>query len=192
MMMMMTLPDTATPVGLWSELELLEAEVEDVDLVDGPTGPDWVEAAPFRAHVRQLITDCGLTWRIVAVLAEVPSAALRHLLHGRQGHVVTRVHPMVAERLFSLTAANIADAARRLRPASETCTLLQRLLQRGWTAEELSRRCGLPADELINIAGGRQAGCSQLTAAVVKAAAQALWATPAPSLARPHQVRTTA
>jgi predicted transcriptional regulator len=191
-MVMMTLPDTAMPAGLWSELELLEAAVEDVDRTDGPAGPNWVEAAPFRAHVRQLITDCGLTWRIVAVLAEVPSAALRHLLHGRQGHVVTRLHPMVAERLFRLTADSVADAARRPRPVAETSTVLQRLLERGWTAEELGRRCGLPAEELSNIADGRQTGCSQLTAAVVKAAAQALWATPAPNPARPHQVRAAA
>lgn len=159
---------------------MLEAAVDDAGRPTDPVGPDWVDAAPFRAHVRQLITDCGLTWRVIAVLAEVPSAAVRHLLHGRDGRPVNRLHPLIAERLFCLTRAVVADAARRARPAEETGRLLRALADRGWSAEELSRRTGLPAADLQQIADEDRLGCPQLTAAVVKAAAQALWDIPAP------------
>jgi predicted transcriptional regulator len=161
----------------WGALELLEADFDDAC---GGAGADWVEAAPFRAHVRQLISAYGLAWRTVAVLAEIPPAVVAQLLRGRHGRPLTRIHPLVARRLFQLTGAVVDDARSRLTPARDARILLRLLADRGWDISELAARTGVPAAELQSIVDGRRSRCSQLTAATVKAAAQALHPVAAP------------
>ncbi|SDS12373.1 hypothetical protein [Microlunatus soli] len=184
-----------------AELDLLEPDFDDLDNAEHA---DWVDAAPFRAHVRQLIESHGLTWRTVAVLAEVPAPALAGLIRGRctavragrrrggprseirrQSRPVPRLHPLIAERLFHLTSEAITAAARRPAHAGLTRSLLVALTERGWPLAEISDRTGLPAAELQAVATGRRADCSQLTEATVKAAAQALWSMTPPVSARP-------
>lgn len=175
-----------------TELDLLEPDFDDVG---NEEYGEWVDAAPFRAHVRQLIATHGLTWRTIAVLAEVPAPALAGLMRGRcgssradlghqragfgpppgrHGRPVPRLHPMVAERLFHLTSEAIAAAADRPAHAGLTRSLLESLQRRGWTLAEIIGRTGLPAAEVQAVAAGRRADCSQLTEATVKAVAQAL------------------
>lgn len=174
----------ATP----DDLDLLEPDFDDVE---GSEHGSWVDAAPFRAHVRQLIETCGITWRTVAMLAEVPSAAVARLLRGRRGRPVPRLHPLIAERLFHLTGDAVAEASLRPAYAGRTRALLQRLTERGWTPAQVSERTGLPGWEVDGIAAGERVYCSRLTEATIKAAAQALWSVPAPAAGRPLAPRTT-
>lgn len=167
-----------TPPPDWDDLELLEADFADIWAGEAETA--WVEAAPFRAHVRQLIADHRLPWRTVAVLTEVPPRALQLLLHGRGRRPAARIHPMVARRLYQLTDEGVRLARTALTPAPPTRLLLAMLLRRGWTVEELAVRTRIPLSELGLIVDGRVDHCSRLTAATVKAAAQALYLRPSP------------
>jgi predicted transcriptional regulator len=155
----------------WSALELLEADFDDSAEC---CAADWVDAAPFRAHLRQLISEHGVAWRTVAVLAEVPPAVLAQLLRGRHGRPATRIHPLVAQRLFQLTGAMIVRAATESMPARNARAVLRLLTADGWPVAELAVRTGVPAAELTRILRRRGTRCSRLTAATIKAAGQAL------------------
>ena len=161
------------PTGHWDGRELLDADFDTLGDADD-YGP-WVDAAPFRAHIRHLMGETGLAWRTIAVLADVPSQSVDHLLRGRNGRSVPRLHPMIAERLFHLTRDAVADASVRQIHAGRTQTLLQYLAGRGWVIGDIARRTHVPEAQLAAIAAGGEAACSQLVAATVKAAAQALW-----------------
>lgn len=158
--------------GPIDELDLLEPDFDDLDICERQ---EWVSAAPFRAHVRHLIEEYGLAWRTIAVLAEVPTPALRDLVRGRDGRPVPRLHPLIAERLFHLTADAIEAAASRPAHAGFARSLLHVLQHRGWTITEIIERSGLPGDEVSAVAAGARIDCSQLTEATIKAVAQALW-----------------
>lgn len=166
---MMVQPST----GGWDGRELLDPDFDALGDADD-YGP-WVEAAPFRAHVRHLIGETGVAWRTLAVLADVPPQSVDHLLRGRNGRAVPRLHPLIAERLFHLTRTAVLDAAERQVHAGRTQALLDCLVERGWTISEIARRAQLEENGLTSLAAGQEPACSQLTAATVKAAAQALW-----------------
>ena len=161
--------------------ELLDPSYQD-DL-DNEGG--WVDAAPFRAHLRRLTRESGVPWRTLAMLAEVPAACIEHLVVGHTGRPLHRLHPMVAQRLFLLTLDVVRDAALLPIRPGRTGELLRRLRASGWPYEELGRRGGVPAHQLAELAAGRAKSCSQLTAATVRALAQALWDVP-PSAAQPE------
>jgi lambda repressor-like predicted transcriptional regulator len=174
--------------GGWDGRELLDADFDTLGDADD-YGP-WVDAAPFRAHVRHLMADSGVAWRTIAVLADVPSQSVDHLLRGRNGRPVPRLHPLIAERLFHLTKAAVDDSANRRIHAGRTQRLLQCLTARGWVVRDLARRARIPETELADLLAGRSPSCSQLVAATVKAAAQALWdRRPPTGLLQPYELR---
>ncbi len=168
----MTPPPLPAVAAEWDRLALLEADFDDVWAAEDDTG--WIEAAPFRAHLRHLITEYGLAWRTIAALAEVPDRCVHQLLHGRRGRPVPRVHPVVARRLYQLTGDSVQLARTTLMPAAATTVLLQVLTGRGWTVAELAARTRIPAAELQAILDAGVDRCSRLTAATVRAATQAL------------------
>lgn len=159
------------------EFDLLEPDFTDLDNTEHGA---WVDAAPFRAHVRRLIADHRLTWRTVAMLAEVPTPAIGRLVCGRGHRPVARLHPLIAERLFHLTDEAVRVAAIQTAPTTRSRELLSRLVEHGWSIPLLANRAGLPTEELVAICSGAWSSCSQLTEAVIKAVAQALWTLPGP------------
>lgn len=171
--MMVQAQTTVKATGGWDGRDLLDPDFDALGDADD-YGP-WVEAAPFRAHVRHLIGETGVAWRTLAVLADVPPQSVDHLLRGRNGRPVPRLHPLIAERLFHLTRTAVSDAAARQVHAGRTQALLQCLTERGWMIGEIARRTQLDERALTALAAGQEPACSQLMAATVKAAAQALW-----------------
>lgn len=180
------------PGPAWYELEWLDA---DGTRLGGAVGgradtdagwcsggsADWVQAAPFRAHVRHLIVGHGLAWRTVALLAGVPAAAMTALLHGRNGRPQQRIHPVLAGRLFRLTGRDILAAGMRPMPADLCRAALRDLRAAGWTMTDFSARTGLQRDQLAAVADGRCTHCSRLAGATLLAAAQALRHRPPPA-----------
>lgn len=62
----------------------------------------WVDAAPFRAWICQLVSDTGLPWRVIARAAGVHSITVRGLLQGRNGRPVRQLRQLDAERLLRI------------------------------------------------------------------------------------------
>lgn len=134
------------------------------------TGPEWVAAEPFRAHVRHLVAVSGLPWPAVAVAAGLSVTMLDHLLHGRRGRPLLRISPLVAAALFVLDPHELARAARAWVPVQRTRDTLLGLLAEGADLGGLSRFSGLPRATLAAIAAGDTPGCRQRSAWLIDAA----------------------
>lgn len=135
------------------------------------TDPDtihaWVQAAPFRAHVRHLLDTTGLPWPVVALEAGVPPALVHHLLFGRRGRRMTRIPPQSAVALLRLDAVSLLGTAARWVPAGPTAARVADLLSRGLQASTLARHCRLTESELEALR--EMPRCTRLTALLVEA-----------------------
>ena len=132
----------------------------------------WVDAAPFRRHVQDLIRDSGLDWRLIAAHADVAPRAIRALLTGRvtrHGHRhLIHVHALIGAALMTLDLDDLRTAEQRQVCAGETRRLLQTLHELDPTSQVLSKRLA-PADlELQHHSG--DLWCSAATRARVQAA----------------------
>lgn len=133
----------------------------------------WVEATPFRAWVRQLVSDTGLPWRVIARLAQVPSATVQHLLCGRGGRSVGLLRQVDAQRLYDLNLRSLAALAGE--PARcETLRLLTWSLGlRGCTPEQVAEFIDLPATTVRHLMAGGPIWCSRLHQVRAEAACEA-------------------
>ena len=134
----------------------------------------WVDAHPFRAHVRHLMAAGDLTGGVVAQLAGVSPRAVQHLLAGRGGGSVRRISPVLARRLYQVTAEEARAVHYRLVPAATAARRLRRLLAAGWRLDELASLLGVRESELGAVAEERVTTCSQVLALRVAAEAYAL------------------
>lgn len=119
----------------------------------------WVDAGPFRAHLRHLMEVGGLTVAEVAVLAGVPPRMATSLVHGRAGRPVRRISPDNARVLLRVTAGAVRDLRARQVPAEESRLRLRRMLAR----EELlglADELGVAAAALQELADDGSAWCS--------------------------------
>lgn len=138
-----------------------------------PCHPDWVLAAPFRAHVRHLLATTGLPWRALAVQAGVEPTLVRALLQGRGGRPMKRLHPESAQRLLTLTPDGLQRLARTHVPVGEVPSVLRALVSAGLAEQRLARWLRLPAHELEALCTGSVLYCTALTAWLTEALAQA-------------------
>ena len=100
--------------------------------------PDWVCPGMFRDHVRALICETGLSWRLVAAHADVSPSVVRALLHGREGgRPLRHLHVSVARALAATSVESIQEAETTLVDAAGSRALLQALCRLGWTADSL-------------------------------------------------------
>jgi hypothetical protein len=136
------------------------------DLLYEPT-PDWVDAAPFRAHTRTLITETGLPWRIIAAHAEVSPRALHTLLHGRRTGPVRRLHVSIARSLAATSVGSIEEAATLQTDAGPVRALLHALTRLGVTQAALSSY--ISADDWHHLSLTTTLSCSVATRARVTA-----------------------
>lgn len=130
--------------------------------------PDWVDAAPFRAHTRALITETGLPWRIIAAYAEVSPRALHTLLHGRRnGQPVRRLHVSVARALTATSVESIHQAATTQTDAGPVRALLHALTRLGVTQPAVTDY--ISADDWHQISQTTAPSCSMAARAQVTA-----------------------
>lgn len=128
--------------------------------------PDWVDAEPFRAHVRGLICDTGLSWRLIAAHAGVAPRAIRSLLHGRRGYTLHRLHVSIARALTNLSIESIAEDAHLVTDSTATRQLVADLRAAGH-GYELARH--LHPGDLAQLDDPQVWRCSRATAARVTA-----------------------
>lgn len=115
----------------------------------------WVTAAPFRAHLRHLLDETGLPWRVVAGEAGLPDRVVRSLLHGRAGRPLRRIAPHYARRLLRLDASHLSAALRELTPVTAAHAAAHRLLGNGWSAAQIAAAAELTVPEVEALLLGR-------------------------------------
>ena len=75
----------------------------------------WVDAAPFRAHLRYLMASASLSAGEVAAAAGISARLAERLLHGRNGRALRRISPETGRRLIRVSVERI----RKRRPETE-------------------------------------------------------------------------
>jgi plasmid maintenance system antidote protein VapI len=137
----------------------------------------WVEAGPFRAHLRHVMAVGDLTATEVATLAGVSPRMATSLLTGRSGRPVRRISPDTARALLRITAADARAVRARQVPAEESRLRLSRLLARGTDAADLAEQLGVTAEAVSELAAGTSRWCSALLALRLLALVRAATAT---------------
>lgn len=135
-----------------------------------PSRGQWVDAAPFRAHVRHAVSVTGVPWQALAVVAGVPLAAVRGLLFGRAGRLATRLEPRLASRLLGVDAAELTALRQLWVGATVTAEALWEVLGAGVDPLALARWCQLTPDALAGLVDGDSTRCTRLTEALAVAA----------------------
>jgi len=128
----------------------------------GEPDPAWVDAAPFRAHVRHLMSVGRLDTTEVALVLGLPTRAVQHLLEGRGGRAARRISPCTARRLLLVGADDVRGLRWSLTPAGAARLALHRLRGDGWSDAGLARVVGVGLDELASLE--RSERCSRLLA----------------------------
>jgi hypothetical protein len=87
------------------------------DVVPRRPDPRWVDAGPFRAHLKHLMSVGSLSVPEVAAVLGVSTRAVRHLLEGRSGRLPRRISPQTARRLLLVRAADVRGLRWCITPA---------------------------------------------------------------------------
>lgn len=145
--------------------------------------PDWVDPEPFRTHLRSLICQTGLPWRVIAAHAGISPRAVRALLHGRRSGPVRRLHVSVARAIAATTAEAIAGADDEPTDNRPVRQLLHDIRHLGYRDEDLLQT-HLTIDDLHQLDNTHLWLCSRATAARVSACYDVLTQTPT----RDHRV----
>lgn len=97
----------------------------------------WIDPRLPRCWAAMLIRTSGLHWRIIASLAGISPSAMAHLLWGRSGRPVTRIHIDVARALVYLSPEDVDRAGAARVPTRAARTHLVELHRIGWTDQQL-------------------------------------------------------
>lgn len=138
------------------------ADDRRLGLTAGEPDPAWVDAAPFRAHVRHLMSVGRLDTTEVALVLGLPTRAVQHLLEGRAGRATRRISPCTARRLLLVGAVDVRGLRWSLTPADAARLALHRLRGEGWSDAGLARAIGAGLEELASLEGTER--CSRLLA----------------------------
>jgi len=129
--------------------------------------PDWLNPAPFRIHVHNLICDTGLPWRLIAAHAGVAPRAIRALLHGRRGGPIRHLHVSVARALAATSIDTIAAADHELADIRPLRQLLSDMHALGYSPQLLQAH--LTDDDMARLNDPGTWLCTRATAARVTA-----------------------
>jgi plasmid maintenance system antidote protein VapI len=132
----------------------------------------WVDAGPFRAHLRYLMASGSLSVEDVAAVAGISARMAERLLHGRNGRPLRRISPDTARRLIQISDQQVRALRRIMVPAAPARLQLRRLHRAGWQNLAIAERLGVAAPELMELAAGASA-CSLLLTVRLTAAARA-------------------
>ncbi len=139
---------------------------------DGGFDGSWVEAAPFRAHLRQLIWVGALTTDEAATMTGLSVRGVRHLLHGRHGRAQRRISPVTARRLLRISVDDVGSLRWCLTPAQPARTAYRDLIAAGQTRGQIATDARVAITELDALSGVGH--CSRLLALRLRALVRAL------------------
>ncbi|HHV20537.1 MAG TPA: hypothetical protein GXZ30_03230 [Propionibacterium sp.] len=133
---------------------------------------DWIAAAPFRAHVRHVLTEEPLPWRAFAGHARVPDNVVRGLL-GLGGRRLRRIAPHFARALIAIDAPSLRASLARPVPPDEMIIAARFLSRSGWPVAEVARIGHLPEPRLGALLRGEELFITHRSELLVTAAARA-------------------
>jgi hypothetical protein len=129
-----------------------------------PTTEPWVDARPFRAHLRHLMAVGDLTAAEVADLAGLSPRLATSLLHGRNGRPVRRISSASASALLTVTAQQTRTLRSAQVPSAVSRRRLERLLEQGTSPAVLAAQLGVTTLALLDLAEPSTRWCSALLA----------------------------
>lgn len=133
---------------------------------------EWVDAAPFRAHLSHLCAATGLPWQVLALHAEMPLRMAEKLMTGRPGYRLPRTY---ARRVLGLDAGGV----RRLRsasvPAAPTASRLRLLLGQGIGPVRIASALGCTSEHVLALADGVLTRTTKETALRVQVLEEGAW-----------------
>ncbi len=136
----------------------------------------WVPSCHLSRHVRHLAIATGTPWRVIALLAGVPSATVGRMISAG-GRPRARIRAIDAERLLSLTPGAVMAAQDRTVPAVATVRRIRALAEAGHSHRQIARYLDLTDAELDLLAAGDLPSCSLMVRLRAQAACEAhgLW-----------------
>lgn len=132
-------------------------------------GVVWVDAAPFRAHLRHVMRVGEMSVEVVAAMTGVPVRAARHLLHGRRGRPARQISAETGRRLLRVTSFDARTVRQRLVSARGVAQQLGEIQRSGHPLTEVAAQTGIDLELLRELIEGRREVCSPLIAAQVTA-----------------------
>ncbi len=136
--------------------------------------PDWVLAAPFRAHVTHLMAAAQVPWPVVAYQAGVPLATLRTLLFGRKGKPRQKIARQAAARLIELRPEDLAWMRLAQVGAGAAGTRIRLLRGHGLGWDRIADFLSLSRTDCQAIARGERTSCSAMVDILAQSACEDL------------------
>lgn len=133
----------------------------------------WVPTLGFGAHLRQLLTETGLPWRVLALAAGVSPLTVGRLLGA--GRPLSRIRPDDARRLLRLDRHTLTALERTQVCAGGTATRVAALLAAGVPEAQVGTELGIGREEVIALATGHTHRCSAMVRIRTRAACQSHW-----------------
>lgn len=127
-----------------------------------PSAGVWVDATPFRAWVRQLVSDTSLPWRVIARAAGVPSGTVRTLLCGRDGRPLRKLRHVDASLLLRLDHNKLVALAGEPARAASLRALAWSLGLHGCSPADIASLVGCDIRTINTLMAGGDAWCSRL------------------------------
>lgn len=134
----------------------------------------WVDAAPFRSHLRHLCATTGLPWQVVALYAGLSVRHADALLHGRRGRTLRRIPRPTAVRLWEVSPDALAGLRRVACPAEPTARRLAAALLDGARPALVAGALRWSPERLGAVLDGRVAGVTAVEALLARALAEAV------------------
>ena len=132
-----------------------------------------VNAEPFRAWVRQLMSDTGLPWRVIARASRVPSATVYALLRGQDQRSMATLPQLEAERLFRLDHHRLAYLQQEPADPQQVRLLLLSLAMAGCSNRQIAEFSGIDTLTVRVLMTGDRVWCSRLQQVRAEAACEA-------------------
>ena len=107
------------------------------DLQSSAASTAWVDARYFSLHVRSLVHECRIPWRVIALLAHVPSQTVRRLA-GQGDRPLQRIRVIDAMRILTVSVDDVEAARERVVPAGSTRTRALALRKTGCDVEDIA------------------------------------------------------
>lgn len=139
-------------------------------------GHAWVFSSHLRHHVRHLAASTGVPWRVIALLAGVPSGTVSAII-GPTGRPRARIREVDARQLLNLTSEAILAAQRTTVPVTPTVHRIEALEGAGHGRSQIAHYLNVSQAELDLLTSGRLVTCTLMVRVRAQAACEAhgLW-----------------